>query len=308
MPSRLRPAVMTVFAVLGAWIACLELQVVAIPGLEVGPVFGDYAHNMIEVMAGLLCLGGAWRARREQGAWMLVGIGVLAWALGNVYYTAVLYDMADPPIPSPADAGFLLFAALAITAVSAAIIFETALDAAEGKPLAVATGLAYPLTDLVLIGVSVGALATTGWRLDRTWVCLAVGIATFWLADSLYLVQTATGTYTAPAWFDIGWTLGLVFVALASWQPAAVRRPAVPDGLRFISVPLAFGAVGLATLIYGCLAGMNPLAVGLSALSLVAVMARLMLTFRENVAMLRTSRDEALTDALTGLGNRRALP
>ena len=32
-----------------------------------------------------------------------------------------------------------------------------------------------------------------------------------------------------------------------------------------------------------------------------------MLTFRENVAMLRTSRDEALTDVLTGLGNRRAL-
>ena len=36
-------------------------------------------------------------------------------------------------------------------------------------------------------------------------------------------------------------------------------------------------------------------------------MARLVLTFRENVAMLRTSRAEALTDALTGLGNRRAL-
>ena len=36
-------------------------------------------------------------------------------------------------------------------------------------------------------------------------------------------------------------------------------------------------------------------------------MVRLTLTFRENVAMLRTSRDEALTDALTALGNRRAL-
>src|SRR5215218_1729593 len=335
IPSRRRP-VMIAFAALGAWVACLELQVVALPGLQLGPVFGDYAHNVIEIVAGLLCLGGAWRARQERGAWLLVGIGVLAWALGNVYYTAVLYDMDDPPIPSPADVGFLLFpvlaivgvlalvrartrdvpttlwtdgsiAALAITSVSAAIVFETALDAASGKPLAVATTLAYPITDLVLIGVSVGALASTGWRLDRTWVLLALGIGVFWLADSLYLVQTATGTYTAPAWFDIGWTLGLVFVALASWQPAAVRRPAVPDGLRFISVPLAFGAVGLATLISGCLAGMNPLAVGLSALSLVAVMARLMLTFRENVAMLRTSRDEALTDALTGLGNRRAL-
>jgi hypothetical protein len=93
----------------------------------------------------------------------------------NLYYTVVLYDVEAPPIPSLADAGFLLFpilaligvvlllrarsrnvpktlwtdgsiAALAVTAVSAAIVFETALDAAEGKPLAVATSLAYPLT------------------------------------------------------------------------------------------------------------------------------------------------------------------
>jgi diguanylate cyclase (GGDEF)-like protein len=36
-------------------------------------------------------------------------------------------------------------------------------------------------------------------------------------------------------------------------------------------------------------------------------MARTMLTFRDNVGMLRASRVEAQTDALTGLGNRRAL-
>ncbi len=36
-------------------------------------------------------------------------------------------------------------------------------------------------------------------------------------------------------------------------------------------------------------------------------MIRLTLTFRQNVGMLKASRDEALTDALTGLGNRRAL-
>ena len=224
--DRSRSAVMAVFAVLAAWVVCLELQVVAIPGLQLGPVFGDYAHNVIEVLAGVLCLGGAWQARREQTAWLLIGIGVLAWALGNLYYTVVLYDMEAPPIPSPADAGFLLFpvlamagvlalvrartrdvpttlwtdgsiAALAVTALSAAIVFETALGAAEGQPLAVATTLAYPLTDLVLIGVAVGALASTGWRFDRTWVLLAIGIGTFWLADSFYLVQTAQGTYVA---------------------------------------------------------------------------------------------------------------
>jgi two-component system, cell cycle response regulator len=332
----LRRAVMFVFVLLGAWVAGLELQVVALPGLSLGPVLGDYAHNVIEVLAGVLCLGGAWQARREQTAWLLIGIGVLAWALGNLYYTVVLYDLEAPPIPSPADVGFLLFpvlagvgvfalvrartrdvpttlwidgaiAALAVTAVSAAIIFQTAFDNVSGKPVEVATALAYPVTDLILIGVAVGALSATGWRLDRTWVLLAAGIATFWLADSLYLVESLTGTLKSPAWYDICWSLGLLTVALAAWQPHVARPAAMPDGLRFISAPLGFGVVGLAMLIYGCLADLNPLAVGLSALALVAVMARLMLTFRENVLILSASRDEALTDALTGLGNRRAL-
>ena len=333
----LRPAAMWCFGLLLAWVAILEAQVLFLPDLGAGPVFGDYAHNVIEVVAGLLCVAGALRATgRERVAWLLIGVGVEAWALGNLYYTVVLYDAESPPIPSLADAGFLLFpvlalvgvvlllrarsrnvpktlwadgsiAALAVTAVSAAIVFETALNAAEGKPLAVATSLAYPLTDLVLIGVFVGALASTGWRLDRTWLALAVGIGAFWLADSLYLVETARGTYQAPSWYDMGWTLGLLLVALAAWQPVQARRPAIPDGLRFIAVPLGFGALSLGLLAFGSLAGMNPLAVALATASLVAVMGRLMLTFRENVAVLTTSRTEALADALTGLGNRRAL-
>jgi diguanylate cyclase (GGDEF)-like protein len=337
MMRSLRAAAMWCFGLLLAWVAILEAQVLFLPDLGVGPVFGDYAHNVIEVVAGLLCVAGAlWATGRERVAWLWIGVGVEAWALGNVYYTVVLYDAESPPIPSPADAGFLLFpvlalvgvvlllrarshnvpktlwtdgsiAALAVTAVSAAIVFETALNAAEGMPLAVATSLAYPLTDLVLIGVLVGALASTGWRLDRTWLALAVGIGAFWLADSLYLVQTARGTYQAPSWYDIGWTLGLLLVALAAWQPVQARRPAVPDGLRFIAVPLGFGAVSLGLLAFGSLTGMNPLAVALATASLVAVMGRLMLTFRENVAVLTASRTEALADALTGLGNRRAL-
>jgi two-component system, cell cycle response regulator len=60
-------------------------------------------------------------------------------------------------------------------------------------------------------------------------------------------------------------------------------------------------------LVYGCVGRINGLAIALGAAALIAVMARLMLTFRDNVAMLAASRDEALTDALTGLGNRRAL-
>ena len=81
--------------------------------------------------------------------------------------------------------------------LSAAIVFQTVLDArVRATPLAVATALAYPLTDLVLLGVAVGALAGTGWRLDRTWVLLAVGIVHV-LARRLALPRRAPpqGTY-----------------------------------------------------------------------------------------------------------------
>jgi GGDEF domain-containing protein len=59
--------------------------------------------------------------------------------------------------------------------------------------------------------------------------------------------------------------------------------------------------------VHAALGRLNPLAVGLAAGSLAFVMIRISLTFRANLAMLRASRREALSDALTGLGNRRAL-
>ena len=79
------------------------------------------------------------------------------------------------------------------------------------------------------------------------------------------------------------------------------------DGVRLIVMPLTFAAVGLGLLIYGCFADLNVLAVVLAAAAMLAVMGRLIFTFRDNVRMLLESRDEALHDSLTGLLNRRAL-
>jgi hypothetical protein len=62
MPRPTRPLLLWLFAALGAWIALLELQVLLVPGLDGGPLFGDYAHNVIEVLAGVLCLAGALHA------------------------------------------------------------------------------------------------------------------------------------------------------------------------------------------------------------------------------------------------------
>ena len=324
-------------AVIAVWLGAYELYVVVDPGLDFGPVFSRFAHDVVLVAAAVICLTRAVTGT-ERTAWALIGAGVLAWSVGEIYYTAVLWTDPSPPLPSAADAGFLLFpplvlagaimllrarargaprrllidgatAALSVSALSAAIVFEPVLDAVEGAPLAVATGLAYPLLDLVLIGLAVGVLASTGWQLDRTWVLLGAGLSTFWLADSMYLVQTAQGAYESGGWFDAGWWAGLTLIATAAWQAPSAGTDARPveERLRVIAVPLTFGTVGLALLVYGALTGLNPVAVGLAGASLLAVMARATVTFGENVVMLRTSRDEALTDALTGLGNRRAL-
>ena len=76
---------------------------------------------------------------------------------------------------------------------------------------------------------------------------------------------------------------------------------------RFTAFPIAFASLGLGILVLAALGSLNPLAVVLAAASLLAVFARLVLSLRDNAGMLVASRYEALTDALTGLGNRRAL-
>jgi len=325
------------FAACALWLLLYELRVIVAPGLDAGPLTSRFAHDVVLLASSALILFRALKAGRERLAWLLIGGGVLAWSLGELHYTVFLWDAEVIAIPSPADIGYLLLpplalagivlllrararavprtlwvdgviAGLAVAALSAAIVFQTVLDNVEGNAAAVATNLAYPLGDLVLLSLIVGALAGTGWRLDRTWMLLAIGVSTFWLADSLYLVKTAEATFASGGPIDTGWWAGLFLIAAAAWQkpPARVRAPQ-GDSLRLIAVPLGFGLVGLALLVYGCVQHVNPLAIALAAASLVAVMIRLTLTFRENVEMLRASREEAMSDALTGLGNRRAL-
>ena len=330
-----RRAAHVFLAVCLAWLVLHELRVVLFPGVSLGPLSSRFAHDVLLLIAAAVCLSRAVLVRRERVAWLLLGAGVLAWTFGEIYYTAVLWTESSPPLPSPADAGYLLFpvlalsgmlallrarnvasatlvvdgitVALAVAALSAAIVFQTVLSHASGAPLAVATGLAYPLTDLVLLAVGAGALAGSAWRLDRSWALLSAGVLTFWFADSMYLVRTAAGTYEAGGWFDAGWWFAALAIAFAAWQEPKPRGVPRDDSLRLLAAPLGAGAVAIELLVYGCAGRLNALAVALAAATLAAVMIRLTLTFRQNVAMLRASRDEALTDSLTGLSNRRAL-
>src|SRR3954454_24546167 len=80
------------FAVCAAWLVAYELRVLLVPGLDVGPLTGRGAHDVVLLASALLCLLRGVRERRERAACLLIGAGVLAWSLGEVYYTVVLWD------------------------------------------------------------------------------------------------------------------------------------------------------------------------------------------------------------------------
>src|SRR4051794_40100672 len=288
--------VRVLLALLIGWTVLREAEVGPLRPLMHGPLFGKLAYWIVIVGASLLTLWRASSVRGREGlAWGLIGTGSLLWACGDVYWTLVLADNAVIPVPSVSDAGYLAFyplvfaglclllrsrvegapktlwvdgltAALAAAAMSAAVVLQTVLDTVGGSPLGVATNLAYPIGDLILLSVVVASFALRGWRADRTWALLGLGIVLFWIADSYYLVTVANGTYVYPSVFDGGWTSCLVLISAAAWQPARHTVAAEDRGAtRFTAFPIAFATLGLGILVVSALASLNPVAVVLAA-------------------------------------------
>ena len=316
----------------GGWIAACEAHALGLSWLPIGPQ--KWLHLVAMAIGAALCLLRAAVRPRERLAWLLIGLGVFAWAFGELYFTAVLWNDSAPPVPSPADGGYLslpplifvglillararikglpktvwadgVTAGLAAGALSAAIVFKPVLAAITGDSLSVATNLSYPIMDLIMLGFIAGVLAVGGWRVDRRFGVIAAGVMCFWTADTIYLIKAAEGTWVSGGPYDPGWWAIAVCCATAAWMQPRGRATRARSA-EAISVSIASALVSLGILVVGAVADVTLPAIGLASGALLCVLLRLVLTFRAHQTVLRRTTREALTDPLTGLGNRRA--
>ncbi len=326
---------LAVLASTGVLFAAVAVQLrTGLGGPGASKFFSDWLYDGIGVLAATTCLV---RGLRGAGAaWVWIAVGIFAWTFGDIYYTFALQGLAVQPFPSFADVGYLglyvpVFVGLAllvrsslvdfggvvwldgliggftICALATGLVLGPVWHSSTGSFAAVATNLAYPSGDALLLALVCGAFGLSGWRLNRMWLLVGSGLVLFAAADSVYLVEVANDTYRYGGWLDLGWPAGFALIAAGSLVSPRHRPRGRLDGMSFVLAPVGMALACLAIEVWDHFSRVQTIALIAASLGLLAVIGRLMFTFREYLALLRQTRAESLSDALTGLGNRRAL-
>jgi diguanylate cyclase (GGDEF)-like protein len=316
----------------GALVALHDWAGVGGSGLDFA--LNGIAYDSVIVAAGLACLLRAGQVEAERRAWLAMATAIFAWAAGEIYWTAAIEGNPSAPYPSPADLGYLgfyplailglyrlvrarthqldwrlwvdgLIAALGTASLGTALIFEFVADRTSGSSIQVATTLAYPLGDIVLLSFVVGIVALTRWRPGRTWSLLLAGLTAMAVADIAFTLQTYEATLPDGDWVEPLYLLSAIFIGAVAWQPRAetIRPGARFDGARELIVPTLVAAVMIALVAMQYFSGASVLTTLLWSATMLAVIVRLALSVRENKRLIEQVR----TDALTGLGNQGSL-
>jgi diguanylate cyclase (GGDEF)-like protein len=296
-------------------------------------LFDIWLYNAIAAIALGLCIVRAVTVKRERAAWISMSIAIGAWiaaslsaglsgeAIGQhpaagitdilhlIFFPAagaalclLVRSRVEPFQPSILLDGAIV--ALAVTAIGSAILFQTLGDSAIAD---LTLRLSFPLGNLMLLTFSTWILALVGWRAGLTWDLIFGGMVIAAVASAAHLIEIASGTPTSGNVLELLWPIAAMMLALAAWQePGNSIKPKL-DGYRNIAVSSTSAGGALAVLLAGQLVSLKELTITLACATLLALIVRATVIFRENLEMVEDFRYEAQTDSLTGLGNRRKL-
>jgi two-component system cell cycle response regulator len=303
------------------------------PGDRVNSFFNLWVYQGLIVLSVLIAASRAVLVRRGRLPWAIIALSLACTSFAEIYYVAA----APPAYPSVSDYGWLAFyplmyagmvlllrgrargtsgmlwldglvASVAAAALGAAVLVEVVLSTTESAASLsiVVTNLAYPLGDALLLSAVFGVFSLAGWRPGRMWLLIGIGVLATTIADGIYLVEIADGTYVVGTWIEALWPASTLLIAAAAWVEED-RGAMSLEGRPLLAVPAVGALIGTGILVYDHFQRLNLFALGLATATLLVVVLRLAATFRENKQLFELTRNEAITDALTGLFNRRKL-
>jgi two-component system, cell cycle response regulator len=301
-----------------------------------GQVAADWAFYGLALLAVGASVARSGLVHDERPAWIATSVAFGAWFIGSVYYASgggidhTLYTL--PPVdailaPFATAAAFAvamlvrsrvkpfqptilldgLIVSLSAGALVAVFMYGVVLRHAEASTAVLALKLAYPLCATMLLAFSVWVLALIGWKPNRMWIATAGGLALAAIASSSFVVQFVRGDFAGGSVLDSMWLGAGMLLVWAAWQPHDDPLPVKLEGSRRLGATSIAAAAALTVLVVGQFLSVGFAAVTLAATTLVALIARAAVSFKESLQMFADARIEAQTDSLTGLGNRRKL-
>ena len=289
-------------------------------------------YNLVWVFAVAACAMGARQNDRERWAWVVFSAGLSLYLLGNVYGSLVVG--AKGVYPSPADAlwlasygcvyvGIVLLTrarsvrfyasswldgaigGLGLAALAVTCFLGPVLVVMDGDFGIVATNLAYPIAEIVLIILLVSFGSMIPRPRGAAWWMLGAGLAVICVGDAAYLFTRALGLYHEGGFLDVSWPLGAALIGQAALTKAPTRAVKETSRRTWLVYPAGFAAISVGLLVYGQFAPLSKTAAILAAVTLILTIGRMVWNLRET-GQLAETRAQARTDDLTRLPNRRA--
>ena len=248
------------YAVLAAVLLGFFVWLVVSPNGRYSVPIDGWLVDGIDVSGAVLCLVRAFSRRGQDRVMVLVlAASLFAWASGDIALTVQSLGGATPPAPpSVPDVFYLSFyplayvavflflrrevrglslaswldgivAAFGAAAVCAMFAFHRILLTAGGSAVGVATSLAYPLGDLLLLTLIVGGTHLLPRHRRAPWAMLAAGMALNVVGDTFNLFgSTSFGASRAATVVNgVAWPAAIVVISMAVWVRPRAKGPVV---------------------------------------------------------------------------------
>jgi PAS domain S-box-containing protein len=274
-------------------------------------------------IACVLCFASGIGGRRHRAVAFVMGAACASWTAGDLVFTLESLGGATPPTPSLADPflfGFfplalvavVLFvrgeitrrdtanwldgaiAALGMAALCSLFAFRGIEHLVGGPSLAVVASLAYPVADLLLLGIVAGSTVFLASPRRATLVLIGLGLAVNAAGDTINFVQPASGASQFSSVLNqVAWPFSILMFALSMWVAEKGSERLALYRVSGFALPGLLAASSLGILVLDNWYHVGSLAVALTAVTVVLAGVRLAFrpALRRARAQLRSSEE-----------------